>query len=274
MLPERVPLLAWDLSRGVPGEVYEQVAAFQPEAIYHLGALSVPADCGAAEPTPQAQAVNAEGTQAVLDLARRLDSAPRLLVTSSCYVYAPVTREAPLVTEDSPVGPRSGYGKSKLAAEQAALHGGPRSAVDAVVARAFQHAGPRQSPRMILPDWARQLTRPGDEPIRAVCLDAFLDLSDVRDLVRAYRLLVLHGRRGEVYNVGSGICRRSGDLMETMRRCAGSSREVLELQPGVRQHPIAATAKLQRDTGWTAEIPLEQTVIDTLNYWREKGSEL
>ena len=123
---------------------------------------------------------------------------------------------------------------------------------------------------MILPEWVRHFIESEDRPIQVGCLDTYLDLTDVRDICRAYRLLSVDGERGNVYNVGSGICRRSGDLLEIIQRCAGSHREVIELEPGIRQHPIANIARLTRDTGWKPEISLEQTVTDTLSYWRAR----
>ena len=269
--PRGVSLFAWDLADGVTVEVQQHVQAFQPEVVFHLAAISVPWDCGEAEPTPRAIHVNVDGTSAVVELCRALDPPPKLLFASSCYVYAPVSPTAAVVHEDAPLGPTGAYGKTKLAAEQRVLEAARMEGIPSVVARSFQHTGPRQSERMILPDWSRQVVRPGDKPIRAICLDTYLDLSDVRDVVRAYRALALDGIAGTVYNVGSGVSRRSGDLLETMQRCAGSRHQVIEREPGIRQHPIADISRLQQATGWKPEIPLEQTIIDTLNYWREQG---
>ncbi|MBI2479739.1 MAG: NAD(P)-dependent oxidoreductase, partial [Planctomycetia bacterium] len=226
---------------------------------------------GATDPTPQALASNVGGTRAVIELCRVLAARPRVLLASSCYVYAPVTPESPVVTEDAPLGPRRAYGKTKLLAEQELLDAVRATELDGVVARSFQHAGPRQSPRMILPDWIRQFTSSSDAPIRVGCLDTYLDLTDVRDICRAYRRLVVDGRRGNVYNVGSGIGRRSGDLLEIIQRCFGSRREVIELEAGRRQHPIADISRLSEQTGWKPEISMEQTVTDTLRYWQEEG---
>lgn len=100
-------------------------------------------------------------------------------------------------------------------------------------------------------------------------LDARIDLSDVRDVVRAYRLLLERGRPGEVYNVGSGISRRTGDILELLRGMAGPKRPVVERRPGFKQDPIADVTRLVECTGWSARIPLEQTVADTWAWWRK-----
>ena len=141
-----------------------------------------------------------------------------------------------------------------------------------VIARSFQHSGPRQSPQMVLPDWARQLASKTQGPIRAICLDTFLDISDVRDVVRAYRALCVSGHAGIVYNVGSGVCRRAGDLLETMRQLSSSRREVKELAPGRRQHPIADIRRIVQHTGWQPTVPIARTLSDILEYWKQKES--
>lgn len=269
----RIPVFAWNLADGVTPQIRQRVAAFQPDVVYHLAALSVPSDCGAAEPTPLAAAANIDGTQSIVELCQSLEHRPRILFASSCYVYAPVTADNAVVTETAATEPVGAYGKTKLAAERILLAAAEDPRFDIVIARAFQHTGPRQSPRMILPDWATQLLAAPGQPLRVICLDAHLDLSDVRDIVRAYRLLAVDGARGSVYNLGSGVSRRSGDILKTMQALGRDDREVIELQPGCRQHPIADITKLRQHTGWKPEIPFEQTITDTMNYWREQGTD-
>jgi GDP-4-dehydro-6-deoxy-D-mannose reductase len=229
--------------------------------------MSVPADCGRDEPTAEAVAVTVEGTRRVVELAASLASRPRVLVTSSSHVYAPVSFDSPLVSEDSPTRPAGGYGKTKLAAEQIASEIARPAGMDLIIARAFQHAGPRQNRRMMLAQWASQLAEPSDEPIRVHTLDARVDLSDVRDVVRAYRLLATRAAPG-VYNVGSGVSRRSGDLLQILLHTANSRRPIIELRPGTKQDPIADTSSLVARTGWRPEIPPEQTIADTWACWQ------
>jgi len=267
-----VQLFTWDLTAGLSDTTRQIVRNFRPDTVYHLAAISVPSECGAIEPSPRAMASNVSGTQAIINLCREFANQPRMLLSSSCYVYAPVSPNAPVVTEDAPVDPRRAYGKTKLLAELELLRAVQDQKLDGVIARSFQHTGPRQSPQMILPDWIRQFTLSDDQPVRVGCLDTHLDLTDVRDICRAYRRLAVDGQRGTVYNVGSGVDRRSGDLLEMIQRCSNARREVIELEPGRRQHPIADISRLTQQTGWKPEITLEQTVTDTLNYWREQRS--
>ena len=100
------------------------------------------------------------GRAPVLELAESLASPPRVLVISSAHVYAPVSPDAPMVTEDSPLGPTGAYGVTKLRAEQLCLDAAARG-LDVVIVRAFQHGGPRQLPKFMLPEWAEQFAAPG-----------------------------------------------------------------------------------------------------------------
>jgi GDP-4-dehydro-6-deoxy-D-mannose reductase len=192
-----------------------------------------------------------------------------VVFVSTCRVYAPVTFENPFVSETSLLGPTSGYAKTKLAAEEALRRGGRELGVPGIILRAFNHAGPRQSPRLMLSEWCRQLVC-GDEPVQVRCMDGYLDMTDVRDVVRAYRLLALHGQPGEAYNVGGGVSLRSGDIFEQLRLMHDPQRSFVELAPGRHQDPIADLAKLQSTIDWRPEVPLATTMRDTLDYWRGK----
>lgn len=268
---ESVPLVTWDLGAGAPPpDAYERIATFAPDCIYHLAALSVPAECGGDEPSALAAAVNVEGTRRVVDLAARLPRPPRLLFTSSSHVYAPVPAEQCRVDEGSAVAPRTAYGKTKLAAERLLLAASAQQAADVLIARSFQHAGPRQRPELMLAQWARQFALGGSSPVEVFTRDAWIDISDVRDVVRAYRLLVAHGRRGGIYNVGSGVNRSTGDILEALRRLADPRRPIVETRAGRKQDPIAEVGRLRSATGWQPRILLEQTVADTLADWRQR----
>jgi len=268
----KVELVAWDISRsnGLSEASRRAIQRFRPQVVYHLAAISVPADCGDQEPTPQAVAVNVDGTRRVVESAAALGSPPRVLLVSTSHVYAPITVAAPRVDENWPLAPRQGYGRTKLAAE-AVVRRAIDAGLDALIVRAFQHTGPGQRPPMMLPEWAVQFVRGGPEPVRVRTLDAWIDLSDVRDVVRAYRLLAVEGQRGAAYNVGSGQARRSGEILELLQRTAGMDRAVVELRPGRKQDPIADITRLVRRTGWQPRVPLEQTVADTLAWWQGAG---
>ena len=265
-------LIAWDLSRpdGLGPSARAVIDAFAPDMIYHLAALSVQDDCGEDRPSDLALAINVEGTRHVLKVASELPSNPRVLFVSTAHVYAPIDPDRPHVPEDAPLGPSRSYGKTKLAAEKEVRDATNRLGCDTVIARAFQHTGPRQVPRLMLPQWVRQVAANDAGPIEVYTRDAWLDLCDVRDVVRAYRLLAEHGDTGGTYNVGTGQNRRSGDILQQLLDIAECERPVIETRPGHRQEPIADLTRLVNCTGWLPTISLEQTIRDTLTYWRQQ----
>lgn len=263
-----IPLLAWDIAQDPPEGLVERVAAFAPDWVFHLAALSVPADCGRDEPTAEARAVNVDGTRRVVELARRLPGPVRLLFVSTSHVYAPVTRDHFLVNESSPIAPTAGYGKTKLLGESL-VAAAAAAGLDAVIVRAFQHAGPGQSARMMLAEWGAQFAAGGDEPVRIQRSNAFIDLSDVRDVVRAYRLVAQRGDAGQIYNVGSGQCLRSGDVFEHLRRLAAPQRLFVESSPAVKQDPIADISRVTAATAWRPRIDWRKTVEDV---WKSVGA--
>jgi GDP-4-dehydro-6-deoxy-D-mannose reductase len=271
-LAGRVELVPWDLGdeAGLGERSRRRILDFQPDRIYHLAALSVPADSGQRQPTAKAWAINVEGTRRMLELAAGIAPAPRVLVVSSSKVYEHGATASRKLDEHAPLAPATAYGKTKLAAEQEARRA-VRRGVHVVIARAFQHTGPRQNLPMMLPQWARQVAAGGgDAPIEVQTCDASIDLSDVRDVVRAYRLLPEKGSTGEAYNIGSGTPRRTGDVLRLLLEAAGmSGRAVLERNPGRKFDPIADVGRLRGLTGWRPEIALETTVADTLAWWRE-----
>ena len=275
----QAPLMAWDLAetaqRAASGEQHvvsaqtgDAIREFGPEVIFHLAALSVPAECGEQTPTPRALAINVAGTKAVLHLAATLPNRPRIVFVSSGHVYGSRTPSERWVAEDSPLCPASAYAQTKCAAEREVLDAVQHGQVDAVIARAFKHAGPRQDARMMLTEWCRQFAR-GCSPVKVRCLDSHLDLTDVRDVVRAYRLLAIHGETGGIYNVGSGQSVRTGDLFEQLRAMADPTRPYSETAPGVRWETIAVIDRLVAATGWRPAIPLETTLRDTLRHEQE-----
>jgi GDP-4-dehydro-6-deoxy-D-mannose reductase len=262
------PAILWDLAREAPADVRREIQSFAPRAIYHLAAISIPSDCGRLEPTAAARSVNVDGVRRLLMLAESLRPQPRVLVISSAHVYAPVPPDSPRVDEDAPLAPSSAYGKTKLAAERIARAAASRG-LPVVVARAFNHTGPGQSSRLMLPQWCRQFAR-GDDPVVVQCRDAWLDIIDVRDVVRAYRLLMECGEAGRAYNVGGGIARKSGDLLEQLAQTADARRRIQETNPGLRQQAIADITRLTAATGWRPQIDLQTTIADTLADWRAR----
>ena len=129
----------------------------------------------------------------------------------------------------------------------------------------------------MLPEWASQLASESDKPLEVKCLQSLVDLSDARDVVRAYRMLLESGHDGQVYNVGSGIGRLSGQVLtelqeiQHMLNSPVPARAIVELSSKQQTNPIAIIDKVRRDTGWQPEISWRQTLTDTMRYWQERA---
>ncbi|MBA4019915.1 MAG: hypothetical protein C0483_22340 [Pirellula sp.] len=268
--PPGVEAVAWDLASPTSdAHVRKAVTQFAPDVVYHLAALSISADCGADEPTAAAQAVNVEGVRRVLELAGSLPRPPRVVFASTSRVYAPVEPSSPVVNEQSPCDPQSAYGKTKLAAEAICRRAQEASGQDVVIARLFPQAGSRQDPRLMLAEWARQLT--GTEPvIRVGNLHVTVDLLDVRDGVRALRDVASHGASGAIYNIGSGSPCTTGELFELLRRTAGDRRPWQERELIPRSDPIADLTALAACSDWTPTISRAETVAEVWTYWHNR----
>jgi GDP-4-dehydro-6-deoxy-D-mannose reductase len=196
-------------------------------------------------------------------------------VTASATVYAP--SEEP-IAETGAIAPGSPYALSKLAQEMRALRAPVEDGLEVVVVRAFNHTGPRQAPAFAAPSFARQIAKieRGEQPpvIRAGNLTPRRDLSDVRDVVRAYVALMERGAGNTIYNVGSGVGRRVGEILDALvaraRVPVTVETDPALLRPNDTAALVGDCTRLQRDTGWAAQIPFEKTLDDLLEYWRTR----
>ncbi len=248
------------------------VAEARPEVVFHLAGLSSVAE-SFADPLVTWD-VNATGT---LRLLAAVGGAARFVFVSSAEVYGVVPEEDQPIAEDRRLCPVNPYGASKAAGEIAAVQAVLAGKADAVVARSFNHTGPGQSPRFALPAFAHQLVAldaAGPPVLRVGNLDARRDVLDVRDVVRAYRLLADAGNAGEVYNVCSGRAYRIGDLVEGMVEISGTGARV-EVDPE-RFRPVEVPL-LQGDPsrlralGWEPRIALRRTMEDLLDEARSRA---
>ena len=256
------------------GAVREAIARTRPSAVYHCAAA---AHVGKAwDSTESTFAVNVLGTHHLCDALRREDLRVQFLMPSSAMIYRP---SSDAMTEDDPLVPPNPYGLSKLAQELLALRSIP-DGIDIRVARAFNHIGPRQDPFFAAPGFARRIAdiergRWAPE-ISVGNLDAQRDLTDVRDTVRAYRLILERGVPGRPYNVCSGravTIRHLLDLLIARARCPVTVKiDPARYRPNDNPILLGDPSRLRDELGWTAEIPLERTVDDLLEYWRGKTS--
>lgn len=264
--PEGVHWQAVDLRDAAA--VDAALADSRPDDIYHLAGA---ANQGASwQDTDVALQLNALATHHLLRGVARQAPRARTLVTTSAAVYAP---SAAALGEDDRLQPSSPYGVSKLAQEMAALHAAKDDGLHVVVVRPFNHIGPGQEPAYFAPSFARQLARIEaglDEPVlRVGNLDAARDLTDVRDVVRAYASLMALGESGGVYNVCHGEAFVIGDLLRALvRMCRVDVRVTTDparLRPGDVPRLLGSREKLTRVTGWVPEIPIARTLEDILD---------
>jgi GDP-4-dehydro-6-deoxy-D-mannose reductase len=248
----------------------EVVERHRPEVIYHLAGWS---DVGGSwrHPITTFQ-VNALGTLSVLEAAATLEDGPRVVFVSSADVYGIVAPADQPITEQHPVRPRSPYGASKQAAEALCLQHHRGQGLDVVVVRPFNHLGAGQSDRFAAAAFAAQIAeaeRRGGGWLRHGDLSARRDLTDVADVVRAYRSVALHGRAGEVYNVCSGSTVAMEDLLTRLVEQATVPIECTVDPARLRpvELPILQGChdKLTEATGWRPERSLDQTLGDILD---------
>lgn len=247
--------------------VAKDVAEVAPSAIVHLAALSSVA--GSWHAGAEVWRVNAIGTVNVLDAAAAEQPAARLLVASTGEVYGradvfPTPAAAPM----RPVSP---YGASKAAAELACERAARADGLDVVVARAFPHVGPGQDERFAVASWAAQISRleaQGGGTLAVGDLSVQRDLTDVRDVARAYRLLLEPSVAAGTYNVASGRAVRLAEVVETLVGLAECPVQVevdeARLRPADIPILCGDPTRLREATGWSPTIPLEQTLADTL----------
>jgi len=247
-----------------------------PDAVYHLAAFThVGQSWGAPE---EVFRVNAVGTLNLLEAARRCASPPRVLLTSSAEVYGAVKPEHLPLTERSPLLPVSPYAASKVAAEFLGVQAHLGHGLPVIRARAFNHVGPGQAPTFAVSALAKRIVdaeRSGGKELRVGNLRPRRDFTDVRDVVRAYRLLILTGEAGSVYNVCSGAEVAIEDVAHRLLAIAGSDLDLV-VDPGLERPadvPILRgdSSLLLSATGWRPEIALDTTLRAVLDHWRAAG---
>ena len=251
-----------------PAALSRLMAEQRPDVVYHLGGWS---DVGASWDEPlDCFRVNAEGTFNLLE-ACRSSSRPRVLVVSSADVYGKVGIEDLPITESSPYRPVTPYAASKIAADELAHQAWLGHGLETIRVRAFNHLGPGQTTRFVAPAIAERIAvneRDGGTEVAVGNLTPRRDITDVRDVVRAYRMLVLDGRPGEAYNVCTGSDLSMEELAERLVALALVPMTLLpdpDLQRPVETPVLRGdNSKLRTDTGWEPTIAIDRTLVDVL----------
>ena len=259
------------------GAVGRAVVDAAPDAVAHLaGASSVGRSFGDPRGTWE---VNLGGTLVVLEALRALPAPPRCLVVTSGEIHGRVPPGGLPVDERTPLQPVSPYGASKAAADLAAAQYAAGYGLPVIRVRAFNHVGPGQDPRFVIPNVARQLARAEADgrtrvDIRVGNVETRRDFTDVRDMVRAYGLLLEGGDPAHPYVACSG---RSVAVRELVERLAARARldarvvsDPALVRSGEQPDLYGSPRRLRDELGWTPGIPLETTLGDTLDWWRAR----
>ena len=266
-----------DVARYVPGDITDSkgvariVADAGPDAIVNLAAV---ASVGASWRMPQlTMTLNVNGALNVLEAARALDPLPKVLLIGSSEEYSP--SDEPL-SEDAPTDATNPYGISKMAQERFAEAYADRFGMRIYRTRSFNHMGPGQATNFVIASWCRQAAeidasgKPG--VMRVGNLEVARDFTDVRDVVRAYRLLLESDCADEPFNIGSGTAYPLRQILATITSFSAQPIDV-QVDPDLLRpsdNPVICcdATKARERLGWVPEIPLEQTLRDTYDSFR------
>jgi len=252
----------------------------KPDVIFHLAAQSyVPFSFSSPVATLN---TNVIGTcnllEAIKELKLASDCNPVVHVCSSSEVYGQVRKDEIPIKEDVPLRPASPYGVSKVGEDMLGFQYWLSWKIKTLRTRMFTHTGPRRGDVFVVSNFAKQVAtiEAGLAPpvVKVGNLESIRTFTDVRDAVRAYWLLVTKCTPGEVYNIGGVETMTIGEMLNMLLGLSSVKNIKIEVDPN-RLRPsdvtlqIPSTEKFYKETGWKPEIKFEQTLQDTLNYWRE-----
>lgn len=248
----------------------------KPDFVFHLAALPA---VGSSFDRPAETIVNNVTAQLnLLEAIRNLNLLScRILVVSSADIYGKVAKKDLPIDEETSFYPTNTYAVSKIAQDFLGLQYFLSYHLQVIRVRPFNHVGPRQSLGFVIADFAQKIAKIEkgqlERVLRVGNLDTKRDFTDVRDMVRAYVLLIEKGKLGEAYNIGSGISHRISEMLTVMLSFA-KVKITIEHDPGLVRpqdslERICDNRKFTKLTGWKPVIPLETTLRETLDYWRD-----
>lgn len=274
-LRPRITLHVGDVLMDLPA-LQDLFAAEQPDYVFHLAAQAfVPSSWKDPWTTLEN---NIRGQLNVLLAAVAMERVPRILVVGSADEYGIVFPEELPISETNPLRPNSPYAVSKVAQDMMGYQYYASHKLPVVRVRPFNHIGPGQSPAFVTADFAKQIAEVEAglrEPVMRVGnLEARRDFSDVRDIIRGYYLALSEGEPGEVYNLGAersySIRQVLDGLLALSETRVTVEQDPTRLRPSDVPEILADCAKFRSRTGWRAEIPLERSLKDILDYWRSR----
>jgi GDP-4-dehydro-6-deoxy-D-mannose reductase len=259
-----------------PASLARAIEETQPDLVLHLAAQSfVPSSISDPRATYN---VNFFGTLNLLEALKAYGFPGRMLYISSGDVYGLVAPDALPIAETYAVRPRNPYAVSKAAAELLCYQWTQSHAFEIVLARPFNHVGPGQAEWFVVPDFAKQVVEVKlglREPvIRVGAIDVTRDFTDVRDVVRAYFLLLETGKKSEAYNICSGREQSIREILERLIVIAGIDCQIVQdearFRPNEQKRIYGSFAKLNEQVGWQPTIDIDKSLQDVLSYWESK----
>lgn len=250
------------------------LAEVKPDAVYHLAGIASPPSV--TQNVAASLMVNVGGVHAILSAAAEQTRPPHVLIVSSGEVYGKAADGAGPICEEISPAPWNEYALSKVMAEEVAHLFQRRGRVPVVVARPFNHTGPRQADSFVVAAFARQLAaikaNKQSSVIRVGNLAARRDFCDVRDVVRAYHLLVAQGVTG-TFNVASGRAVAIKELLDLLVRASGLSvvveQDPARMRPAEVAEVIGSYDKLRAATDWYPLVPIEETIDAVYQWWED-----
>jgi len=257
-------------------DVFKAIRNIQPDWIFHLAAISNVKHSW--EKRKETLEINLMGAFYLFEAVRKFAPKARVLFVSSSDVYGVLTPKENNLQEEDSLHAVNPYAFTKICGEMLGWFYARIEKMDVVIARSFPHTGPGQSPSFVCSDWASQIARIEKglvEPlIKVGNCKVRRDFTDVRDIIRAYTLLMKNGRSGEVYNVCSG---RAVLLREILDLLLSFSSEKIKTEVDWRKLRkadipllVGDNQKIKEATSWEPKIPLRKSLHDLLDYWREK----
>jgi len=272
-IKDKINLIKIDLSK--EENVFNLIKDTSPLLIFHLAALTSPSESFS---IPTEILLNNISLQVhLLEAVRQqnlLDT--KILVVSSADIYGLVDNKDVPIDEETKLMPTSPYAVSKITQDFLGLTYFLSYNLKIVRVRPFNHIGPRQSPQFVVSSFAKQIAeieKGKRKPILKVGnLEARRDFTDVKDMVRAYAAALEKGKIGDVYNIGSGISYKISNILNKLVSMSSSKIKIEKeeglLRPSDNPELICDSTKFVKLTGWKPEISIEETLRDTLDYWR------
>ena len=278
---EKEGVLVCNLDLLDPEAVKSLLTELRPDYIFHLAAQS---SVALSWKNPDLTVdVNIKGTLHLLDALRELDYRPRILLIGSGEEYGHVRPDEVPISEETLTRPGNIYAATKASQNMLGKIYARAYGMDIMSTRSFNHTGPTQSPVFVVADFCRQVAELEKyslkEPDRDYCiytgnLSARRDFTDVRDVVRAYCMIMEKGKTGETYNVGTGQALQIQEILDLILSMSAirirSEVDPEKLRPVDVPVIVPDISKLKKTTGWEPLIPFKQTVEETLHYWRQK----